>query len=349
MSNPAIVELPDRVRDRDIFRDYENRLFVVLGYVQPLDRVLSYLKYVPDDDGTWTAGGVRYRRAFWGSVESTVEGMDILPKNYIIEDSHFRTQLIEPPRDIIREYFSPEQRLIEILESPGDSLEDTVKRAAETLHDELEIPLSALGIAGSILWKGHDVVHSDINMNIYGFSHARTLSDNLERVEKLCDWARLRNLREWNHAIERVSNRIPSLKQTDLKALFSRRRALCIDDRCIGITPVLYPEEAPIHHGSESYVTQAEEPMTFNMTIENAEYGMFHPAVYGIFPITYGGGTISRMMVYDGAFGGLFVEGDSVEVSGTLQRVTTANGEDEFYQVLVGTKTGPGREFIRFV
>lgn len=348
MSNPAVVGLPDRVRDRDIFRDHENRLFVVLGYIQPLDRVLSYLKYVPNQDGTWTAGGIRYRRAFWGSVESTVEGMAILPKDYIIEDNHFRTQLVEPPRDIIREYFSPEQRLTEILEGPRDSLEDTVKRAAETLHDELEIPLSALGIAGSILWKGHDAVRSDINMNIYGFSHAWTLSDNLERVEGLCDWARLRDLREWNRAIERVSNRIPSLRQTDLHALFSRRRALCIDKRCIGITPVLYPEEAPIHHGSESYVTQAAESMTFNMTIANAEYGMFHPAIYEIFPITYGGGTISRIMVYDGAFGGLFVEGDSVEVSGTLQRVTTANGDDEFYQVMVGTKTGSGREYIRF-
>ena len=348
MSNPAVVELPDRVRDRDIFRDHENRLFVVLGYIQPHDRVLSYLKYVPDDDGTWTAGGVRYRRAFWGSVKSTVEGMAVLPKNYVIEDNHFRTRLIEPPRDMISEYFSPEQRLAEILESPRDSLEDTVKRAAEALHDELEIPLTALGIAGSILWKGHDVVRSDINMNIYGFSHAWTLSDNLERVESLCDWARLRDLHEWNHAIERVSNRIPSLRQTDLHALFSRRRALCIDDRCIGVTPVLYPEEAPILHGSESYITQAEGPMTFNVTIENAEYGMFHPAVYEIFPVTYGGGTISRIMVYDGAFGGLFVEGDSVEVSGTLQRVTTTNSEDEFYQVMVGTKTGSGREFIRF-
>lgn len=349
MSNPANVELPDRVRDRDIFRDHENRLFVVLGYIQPPDRVLSYLKYVPDEDGTWVAGGIRYRRAFWGSVESTVEGMVTLPKSYIIEDRHFQTQLIEPPRNMIKEYFSPEQRLTEILESPHDSLEDTVKRAAETLHDGLGIPLSALGIAGSILWKGHNVAHSDINMNIYGFSHAWALSDNLERVEGLCDRARLRNLREWNRAIERVSNRIPSLRQTDLHALFSRRRALCINERCIGVTPVLYPEEAPISHGSESYVTQAEEPMTFNMTIENAEYGLFHPAIYETFPITHGSGTISRIMVYDGAFGGLFVEGDSVEVSGTLQTVTTANGEDEFYQVMVGTKTGSGREYIRFV
>ena len=349
MSNPAIVELPDRVRDRDIFRDHENRLFVVLGYIQPPDRVLSYLKYVPDEDGIWMAGGTRYRRAFWGSVESTVEGMATLPKSYITEDNHFQTQLIELPRDMLKEYFRPEQRLTEILESPHDSLEDTVKRAAETLHDELEIPLSALGIAGSILWKGHDVVRSDINMNIYGFNHAWTLSDNFERVEELCDWARLRNPDEWSHAIERVSNRIPSLRQTDLHALFSRRRALCIDERCIGITPVLHPEEAPIPHGSESYVTQAAEPMTFNMTIENAEYGLFHPAIYEIFPITYGGGTISRIMVYDGAFGGLFVEGDSVEVSGTPQRVTTADGEDEFYQVMVGTKTGSGKEYIRFV
>jgi predicted nucleotidyltransferase len=349
MSNPAVIDLPERVRDRDIFRDFQNRLFVVLGYIQPSDRVLSYLKYVPADDGMWEAGGIRYRRIFWGSVDSTLEGMAILPQNYTTEDSHFQTPLVEPPREMIREYYSPELRLREILEEPTDTLEVLTKSAAEILHDEFGVAFDSVGVAGSILWKGHNTAHSDINMNIYGFTNAWTLLNNFERVDGFRNQARLRSLLEWKHAIGRVHARIANLRPTDLDALFSRRRALCIGDRCIGITPVLYPEETPIHHGSESYITQTDKPVNFRMVIESTKYGIFHPAVYEIAPIVHNRSEISRIMVYDGAFGGLFEEGDSVEVSGTLQKVVTPKEDADFYQVMVGTKRGSGKEYIRFL
>jgi predicted nucleotidyltransferase len=349
VSNPAVIDLPEKVRDRDIFRDFQNRLFVVLGYIQPSDRVLSYLKYVPDDNGMWKADGIKYRRLFWGSVDSIVNGMSILPQAYITKDTHFQTSLIEPPRNTIMEYYSPEMRLKEILEEPNDNLEILTKRAAEILHDDLEIPFDCLGIAGSILWKGHNTKHSDINMNIYGFARAWNLFNNFERVDELQNQARLRSLPEWKHAIGRVHDRIADLQPTDLDALFSRRRALCIGDRCIGITPVLYPEETPIPYGSESYTTQTTETAKFNVTIENTKYSIFHPAIYEIAPIAHNDSIISRIMVYDGAFGGLFEMGDCVEVSGTLQRVTTHKEHTDFYQVMVGTKNGSGKEYIRFL
>lgn len=349
MSSPAIVSLPERVRDRDIFRDYQNRLFVTLGYIQPSDRILSYLKYIPAEDGIWEASGIRYRRIFWGSVNSTLEGMAILPKDYITEDTHFQTQLVEPPRGAIAEYYSPELRLKEIVEEPADNLEELTKQAAETLHDALGIPLDCLGVAGSILWKGHNPERSDINMNIYGFRNAWLLFNNFEQVEGFQNHTRMRSLPEWKHAIGRVHDRIAVLQSNDLDALFSRRKALCVNDRCIGITPVLYPEETPIDHGSESYFTQKKEPVRLSVNIENTDFSIFHPAIYEINPVKHNESTINRIMIYDGAFGGLFERGDRVEVSGTLQKVATFKEDVSFYQVMVGTKSGSGKEYIRFL
>ena len=54
-------------------------------------------------------------------------------------------------------------------------------------------------------------------------------------------------------------------------------------------------------------------------------------------------------MLYDGAFGGLLRTGDRVEVTGTLQMVVPTNGDDPFYQIMVGTKSGAGKEFIRLL
>jgi predicted nucleotidyltransferase len=349
MSNMLSEELPDYLRDRDIFRDHQSRLFVVLGFIQPTKRVLSYLKYIPDRAGTWKTKDLQYRRIFWGSVDSAVEGLAVLPERYVNLDNHFGTSLVEPPHDVIAEWYSPERRLSEVLESAADSLEELTKQAAEFLHDEIGVPFDKLGVAGSILWKGHSPTRSDVNMNIYGFRTAWSLAEKYEGITSFRDQARLRGLPEWKHAIKRVGDRVPVLGQYDLQALFARRNALCIRDRCIGITPVLYPDEAPIIHGTESYTTQNYEPIRFRATIENVDYGIFHPAIYGITPIAHNENTINRIMVYDGAFGGLFKTDDSVEVSGTLQKVTTPKNETGFYQIMVGTKTGSGREYIRLV
>ncbi|MGY5881484.1 MAG: hypothetical protein RTV31_14625 [Candidatus Thorarchaeota archaeon] len=349
MSNPAIIDLPDRVRDRDIFRDIQGRMFVTLGYIQPLDRVLSFLKYVPDKEGKWQAGDIQYKRIFWGSVDSTVEGMSTLPQNYTVFDLHFQTDLVEPPRTMIKDYFSSEQRLGEIIEEPKDVLEELVQKAAETIRDELKLSMDNFGISGSILWKGHNPKYSDINMNIYGFKESWILYDNYANLENKETQTRIRNLPEWNRGMERVKKRIPYLDMTDLQTLFSRRKAIYVKDQCIGITPILKPEEAPIIHGSESYTTLTQNPVKLSMVVENADYGIFHPAILLTEPATIDEITVTRIMIYDGAFGGLFKNGDRIEVSGTLQKVTQTDTGVESHQLMVGTKAGSGKEYVRLL
>ncbi len=349
MSNPAIIDLPDRVRDRDIFRDKQGRMFVTLGHIQPMDRVLSFLKYVPDKEGKWQAGDTRYKRMFWGSVDSTMEGMSLLPQNYTKFDSHFQTDLVEPPRTMIKDYFSPEQRLVEIIEEPKDVLEELVQKAAETIHDEVKLSFSNLGISGSILWKGHNPSFSDINMNVYGFKESWILYDNYLNLENKEAQIRIRNLPEWKRGMERVKKRIPILDMTDLRTLFSRRKAIYIKDQCIGITPILNPDEAPIVHDSESYTTLVQNPVKLSMVVENADYGIFHPAILTTEPTTIDETSVTRIMIYDGAFGGLFKNGDRIEVSGTLQRVIQTDTDVESHQLMVGTKAGSGKEYVKLM
>jgi len=349
MSNPAIIDLPERVRDRDIFRDIQGRMFVTLGYIQPLDRILSFLKYVPDTEGKWQAGDTRYRRMFWGSVDSTVDGMSTLPPDYTVFDSHFQTDLVEPPRTMVKDYFSSEKRLVEIVEEPKDALEELVQKAADTIHDAIKLSMDNIGISGSILWKGHNPKYSDINMNIYGFKESWILYNNYASLENKEAETRIRDLPEWNKGMERVKKRIPFLDMADLQTLFSRRKAIYVKDQCIGITPILKPEEAPIAHGSESYTTLLQNPVKLPTIVENADYGIFHPAILMTKPATIDEITVTRIMIYDGAFGGLFKNGDRIEVSGTLQKVTQTDSGAEFHQLMVGTKAGSGKEYVRLL
>ena len=348
----ACIDLPLQVRDRDIFQDIEGRVFVVLGFIQPSDRILSFLKYLPDPSGDWQSGDVKYKRIFWGSVSSTVDGMNIL-SDYIVQDSHFGTDLLEPPREVVERYYSPELRLSEIIDGgPKDSLEDLAKRGAETLHDALGIKFEHIGVAGSILWKAHSLGKSDINMNIYGFDNAWNLYNNYESLVEEREGARLRELPDWEHAISRVHSRVPVMRSEDLQNLFTRRKALCLSDVCIGITPVLLPDESPIQHGSETYTAVSSNPHTITIEVENADFGIFHPSIYEGQSSSLDvleGDSVARIMVYDGAFGGLLRTGDRVEVTGIIQKVSPTNGDEPFYQIMVGTKSGAGREFMKLV
>ncbi|MFX1580594.1 MAG: hypothetical protein ACFFBJ_13175 [Promethearchaeota archaeon] len=341
------------VRDRDIIRDTEGRLFVVLGYIQPKDRALSFLKYVPASEGRWEYAGQKYRRIFYGNVEAVIDGLEIVPSDYLVEDTHFGTELIEVPHSHIVEHYRPDVRLGEILElGPQDSLEEAVDGMAKALHNQLDIPLSDIGVAGSIAWRGHNTEFSDINMNVYGYESAWNLQNNYSQVTEDTH-VRLRTLDEWNIGISRVLNRIPTLSANDMRKLFERRIAFYYDSQCIGITPVLRPNEVPIIYGSESYSLVDKELVQTAFTVEDAKYGIFHPALLQVKskPLSnHNGIEVTRILIYDGAFTGLFRPGDEVEVSGTLQKVSSITSESkDFYQLMVGTKAGAGREFIRFV
>ncbi len=340
------------VRDRDIIRDTAGRMLVVLGYIQPKNRVLSFLKYIPASEGRWEFSGQKYRRIFYGNVEAVIDGLEIVPAGYLVEDTYFGTILLEIPFENITEHYKPDSRLEEILtHGPEDKLEDAVAGMATALHDQLGIPLKDIGVAGSIAWKGHNPEFSDINMNVYGFENSWNLQRNHEKAS-MDTHVRLRNLEEWDTGISRVVNRIPSLSVEDMKRLFARRFAFYYDEQCIGVTPVLWPEEAPISHGDETYTQASPEPLRINFEVENADYGLFHPSllVGKALTDTPENKLVSRVMIYDGAFTGLFSTGDILEVSGTLQRVVSAAKEvPEFYQLMVGTKDGARREYIRFI
>jgi uncharacterized protein len=341
-----------------VIHDLDGRVFVTLGYIQPRDRILCFLKYIPDSAGNWHSGSAVYKRIFWGRVESVIEGMRLVPPRYLIDDSHFHTTLLELPRTDVARYFSPELRLREITrEGPTDELEASAMRLAEIIHDTLGISFDNLGVTGSISWGAHDPKRSDINMNVYGFKQAWRLERGYDKISEQYDSVRV-GIPSGMHSENPATRRkLPRTVSDTLQSLSSRRREFYLHGRGIGVMPVLLPEEAPIRHGDENYISVAESPVTVSMEIEDSEYGIFMPAVY------YGsskptdathGNTVTRIMVYDGVFRGLLEPGDKVDVTGALQRVEPtsgrhAHGTEVFYQIMVGTKNGRGRDLISVV
>ena len=339
-------------RDRDVFHDNDGRVFMTLGYIQPEDYVLSYLKYIPDPDGKWKSGSTQYKRIFSGGIDSVIEGNLKIPEHYIRADSHFGTEVLEVPKSEISKYFNPEDRLDQILsEGPKDSLEEKIVTLTKSLQHGLNLPLSSLGVTGSVAWDAHNPEWSDININIYGFKESWHLYNNYDQVAEQNSEIGLRRGKDWSSTISHLKSRVSHLSDDDLLKLYARRTELILDNYLVTIMPILLPDEAPIKHGSEQYTTISNSPIDIEMTIDDCKYGIFHPSIYKGYSNTVAEDIeITRLMMYDGSFRGMFSEGDLIHIRGTLQKVKFNNiTGDDIHQIMVGTKQGIGNEFVRLI
>ncbi len=347
--------LNHQFRDRDIFHDDGNRVYVTFGHIQPSNRIISYLKYIPHPEGKWKADSVNYRRIFDGAIDSVFEGIRNTPSHYLVHDDHFGSEILEVPKEDVMKFFSPEGRLREILTSgPNDMIEERAVTLAKAIHDSLDIPMDHLGVTGSVAWRAHNPAWSDVNLNVYGYDNSWSLNDNYaDVVENIPDLS-LRTGEEWYDTMARLKKRTPHLSQDDLIALYERRTEFICHRQNVTVMPVLLPHEAPILHGSERYLTLTDSPIEVMMDIHSSEYGIFQPAIYEVQsnPIHLVDGIeATRLLIYDGSFRAMLRDGDRVSVSGTLQEVSQTDDDEEgtFYQIMVGTKQGRGQEYIRFV
>ncbi|TFG06743.1 hypothetical protein EU538_09770 [Candidatus Thorarchaeota archaeon] len=339
--------------DRDVISDRDGRIWTILGHIQPKKRVIAFLKYVPDESGQWSRRGARFRRIFWGGVQSVINGMTRLPSEYLYDDPHFGTVIPSVPIQNIAEHYRPEVRFKEITDlGARDPLEEKAVKLAEVLSDSAGIRLESFGVAGSLAWRAHDPNRSDINLCIYGFDNSWRLQEAYEQIPEVDDRISLRENRNWLAAKSRIVSRVPTVGIEDIHPLFERRRALYLANQCIGVTPILRTHEAPIHYMSERYEDVSSEPIRTIFNVHDASYGLFLPSLYlgeSDRLDSIDGQSASRLMLYEGAFRGLAKVGDRLEVAATLQRVVKSSDESTFYQLMVGTKTGAGSEYIRLL
>jgi predicted nucleotidyltransferase len=354
LADPAEVEPPRYARDRDVFHDKQGRVYVAMGHIQPRDRILSFLKYIPDSLGRWRMGDTRYRRLFQSGADNMTKVIRHVPPEFLRKDKHFRTTLVEVPKREVARYFMPEPRLQEIRDrGPQDVLETAALELSEVLNETLEIPLNRLGVAGSVLWKAHDPDQSDVNLNVYGLNESWKLSNGFFEVVRENERVDMKQLNEWALSMSRLFSMIPALTPADTRLLFSRKKLLLYNKRPIGVTPILLADEYPIFHESESYTPITSMPIRVTMDITDDKYGLFMPALYlgeseGI-PLIEDE-IVTRIMLYAGTFKGLIKTGDKVEVSGVLQRVTSERREfDPFYQMMVGTAGYERKEYIKII
>jgi predicted nucleotidyltransferase len=175
-------------KDRDFLLTVDGLLFCVVGYLHPPDRLTAYVKYAPltsspspsGRGGTgvrvWRRGEVTYDRVLARySLDSVRDTLRFLQENYphYIHHCPVRDMVFSMvPLDRVAEYYVPEVRLAEIMAAPRDPLEEEAAALAAQLAQATGIPVTALGVTGSLLPGIHNPAFSDIDLTVYGSADA---------------------------------------------------------------------------------------------------------------------------------------------------------------------------------
>ena len=148
--------------------DKELRLYISVGSNHPVHGVIAYLKYVPTSRGTlWCYNNVLcFERVLKHYSVDNIKQVSIYQTMYY--DPYHGSQLPIVPKDHIIKILDPRERVLELIKTCNDNLEDLALDFLTTIHKELGIPWSDIGLTGSLLFKIHNLERSDIDIVIYG-------------------------------------------------------------------------------------------------------------------------------------------------------------------------------------
>jgi len=174
-----------KVRTRDFIYTTDDLFFASTNYIHPKDRFISFLRYVPDENGDREKYGKKYSKV------TSEEAYDYLRKNhpdylYFCEIS--QVEMMGVPFGKIKNIIKPEERLAEIKEtekkySSNNPLIKKLLKVADFFHYKAGIDYNNLGISGSILPNLEKTTVSDIDFVVYGLKNHRKAMKTFENFK----------------------------------------------------------------------------------------------------------------------------------------------------------------------
>lgn len=334
-------------KDRDFLRTREGMFFCVTGYLHPPDRYTAYLKYSPTSEGKWEDDSTAYRRELpYYHVRNVARTIDYLEEHYPEYVSYcpvrdFRFSMV--PRHHVARYYLPKARMVEILRSPQDPLEEEVRGLALHLAVGATIDPAALGVTGSILIDLHNAKFSDIDLTVYGLDNARRLREALRqravpRVQRLDE----QFMAKWSRGI---ADRFP-LTVEEARTFASRRWNYgTYGGRYFSIHPIRSDDEITEPYGDHTY--RGRGSGRIRAIVADASEALYMPAIYRVQEVRVLEGnpeaaSVREVVSYEGLYRDIADADSLIEAKGKLE---TVDGEPR--RLVVGSMALAGQGYIK--
>lgn len=327
-----------RAREGDIIETINSVFFDVKGLVHPLDKVIAFIRFVPDPTGDRKHDGLAYRKVYALSERYALL-KEAFPQ-YLVYDPVFDERLCEVPVEAVKRLYRPIDRLQELRqEKELDEVEGQALQFIKLLNESANTSWRKLGISGSVLVKLHTSA-SDIDPIVYGSGscrkvHAalRALLEDKEASVKAYDLKDLRKLFDF-----RSKDTIVDFKdfvQTESRKVLQGK----FMGRDYFVRFVKDWVEVRERYGEVRYTNEGYAKIKAKV-VDDSE-AIFTPCRYRIDDVKVLGGVrvdpIREIVSFRGRFCEQARNGEGVIAQGKVEGVQKP-GEREYYRLLLGNK-----------
>ena len=309
----------------------DDLIFEVKGNVHPKDRIVAYLRYVPDKTGDRLAiNGTKYKKIY--DLSEREEYLKKNYPNYLWNDSvHGRivqtvnnsdVSFVLNPIDFLRQLRDSGIHLNPI---QGASL-----GLAKILVDNFDLSWENIGLTGSQL-TGLATLNSDIDLVVYGDNAGkklyRGLSENFDSIPDICRYS---GSALDSHVEFRWSNSLQKDKLKEIEACKVLQGIYNSYEFFIRI--VKLSEEVGYNYGNLRF--EGYGSLSVNCRIVDDSEAIFTPCYYVVECEQHP--KLTKLVSYRGRFTEQVKRGMIVEAKGRLESVRTSEGDDLFLQLVMG-------------
>lgn len=328
-------------RDGTVILTKDNFIMYTFGYSHPKNLVISYLKYIPEDNlehfninflnHKWKFRSITMRRPkdlyTSKNFESIKNTFNMHYPHYLYYSPFLQKEVFVVPYSYIKELFMPNERLKHLLQKKElDSHESLALELIKLLSSSSGVSLDSFGIHGSTSYEMHSPT-SDIDISVYGRDNFLTVKKAFKKLIK--DDIVKRAIKIPTDAY-RLNRGI--YKETDF--VFNAIRTL---------------DETYNEYGMHKF--EHVKRVHFNCRVSDDSESVFRPAIYGIDSIEIFDDSIDtniynirQIISMIGEFRGLCKKGTKIEGTGMLEQVENQKTSETFYRIVIGS--GKGKEYM---
>jgi uncharacterized protein len=318
-------------------------IFTVKGLLHPPDRVIAYLRYMPDPAGDRWRAGVRYRRLY--HFEEQVAVLQARYPHYLYDDPVCQLRVQAVPRTQVHAVHDPCAYLADLqaqaATGPPDGIKAHALQLATLLEQAAGVPTGNIGISGSLM-LGTQREASDIDLLVYGTAAGRAVQEALIRL------------------LNDPSSPVRRPNPAELAALHAAHRPdtpLSFDDFCRSqarkvnegryqgreyfVRFVKWPTEVEEKYGDRRF--QPLGRVTVRMRVTDERDALFTPCSYSVERVIFLDGApvdnLEKTVSFRGRFSAQVRAGERATAQGSLERVIPQNG-GVYHRLVVGGQAG---------